>query len=295
MNRRSIDRPRSLDHAVQVGDETSTRIEPAVAHGERQQLHQQMSDPVAIIRIERLLGSAVGENRHRVGGHRVDPFEQQARDLLPQVVLEKSAVSSAKTKSFEAIAGKHVHTMAPPTQATFAGSPIQPYRCSPLDSEKTTGPSAPQARPRHEGALADGCPRWYRTVAGCVPHRRDRRRRVAAATAGLAREVLFSASAGGSETEAKLAMLRKASAAVVVWGVPSDHRQVMVTDGSYERMRRDALASLARVGIETSGVLADIAATSHREDQGTATSGRRRARGGADDFGGARAVSGRGD
>jgi hypothetical protein len=72
---------------------------------------------------------------------------------------------------------------------------------------------------------------------------------------------------GGFETEAKLASLRKATAGVVVWGVPSDHRQVMVTDGSYERMRNEALSSLAGVGLETGGLLADIASTPREGDK----------------------------
>src|SRR5713226_5691895 len=44
----------------------------------------------------------------------------------------------------------------------------------------------------------------------------------------------------GPETQAKLESLRKRHAAVVVWDVRSDHRQVMVTSGSYESMRAAA-------------------------------------------------------
>lgn len=74
--------------------------------------------------------------------------------------------------------------------------------------------------------------------------------------------------AGGPETEARLASLRRAAAAVVVWGLPSDHRQVMVTEGSYERMRDEALTTLAGVGIETRGVLADIVTAPRGDDKG---------------------------
>jgi len=63
----------------------------------------------------------------------------------------------------------------------------------------------------------------------------------------------------GPETQAKFETLRRQSAAVVVWGVPSDHRQVIVANRSYEAMRKEALAALANAGIETRGVLADIA------------------------------------
>jgi hypothetical protein len=58
---------------------------------------------------------------------------------------------------------------------------------------------------------------------------------------------------------AKLDSLRRRQAAVIVWGGRSEHRQVMVTAGSYESMRAEALASLASAGLETSSVWADIA------------------------------------
>ncbi|HEV8347685.1 MAG TPA: hypothetical protein VGQ16_13995 [Vicinamibacterales bacterium] len=71
----------------------------------------------------------------------------------------------------------------------------------------------------------------------------------------------------GPETRAKLETLRKRSAAVVVWGVPSDHRQVIVTNRSYEAMRREALVALTGAGIETRGVLADIAPAGDGKDR----------------------------
>ena len=43
--------------------------------------------------------------------------------------------------------------------------------------------------------------------------------------------------ATGPATQAHFASLRGRTAAVVVWGAESTHRQVMVTDGSYEAMR----------------------------------------------------------
>jgi hypothetical protein len=66
----------------------------------------------------------------------------------------------------------------------------------------------------------------------------------------------------GPETQARLNALRKRPAAVVVWGGQSEHRQVMVTAGSYESMREEALASLSAVGLQTSGMWADIAPAS---------------------------------
>ena len=63
----------------------------------------------------------------------------------------------------------------------------------------------------------------------------------------------------GPETRTRLNALRKRSAAVVVWGGRSELRQVMVTAGSYESMREEALASLSAVGLQTSGMWADIA------------------------------------
>jgi hypothetical protein len=53
----------------------------------------------------------------------------------------------------------------------------------------------------------------------------------------------------------------KRPAAIVVWGVPAVQRQVIVNDGPYDAMRREALAALSAEGIEIRGVLADIAET----------------------------------
>src|SRR5204863_9887883 len=64
------------------------------------------------------------------------------------------------------------------------------------------------------------------------------------------------------ETQARLNALRRRPAAVVVWGGRSEHRQVMVTAGSYESMREEALASLSAVGLQTNGMWADIAPAS---------------------------------
>jgi hypothetical protein len=63
----------------------------------------------------------------------------------------------------------------------------------------------------------------------------------------------------GPETRARLNALRRRPAAVVVWGGRSELRQVMVTAGSYESMREEALASLSAVGLPISGMWADIA------------------------------------
>jgi hypothetical protein len=56
-----------------------------------------------------------------------------------------------------------------------------------------------------------------------------------------------------------LQSLRGKAAAVVVWGTASEHRQVEVHIASYERMRAEALRTLADDGVPTRGVWADIA------------------------------------
>ncbi len=71
----------------------------------------------------------------------------------------------------------------------------------------------------------------------------------------------------GPETRAKLESLRGRPAAVVVWGGRSEHRQVMVTAGSYESMRAEALASLAAAGVSTTGVWADVAPASAKDQR----------------------------
>ena len=63
----------------------------------------------------------------------------------------------------------------------------------------------------------------------------------------------------GSETQAKLASLRERSAAVIVWGASSEHRQVMVTSRSHESMRAEAIDALTAAGLQTHGLLVDIA------------------------------------
>ena len=56
-----------------------------------------------------------------------------------------------------------------------------------------------------------------------------------------------------------LASLRGRTAAVVVWGVKSTHRQVMVTDGTYKAMRVEAVAALAGAGLRLPSAWSDIA------------------------------------
>ena len=65
----------------------------------------------------------------------------------------------------------------------------------------------------------------------------------------------------GPETDRRLASVGRHPAAVVVWGARSDHRQVVVSKGSYETMRAEAIASVSAAGVETSGAVADIAPT----------------------------------
>lgn len=68
--------------------------------------------------------------------------------------------------------------------------------------------------------------------------------------------------AAGPATHAHLASLRGRTAAVVVWGAESTHRQVMVTDGSYEAMRVEGVAALAGAGLRIRGAWSDIALAS---------------------------------
>lgn len=63
----------------------------------------------------------------------------------------------------------------------------------------------------------------------------------------------------GPETEQLFASIRRRPVTVVVWGARSDHRQVVVSKGSYEKMRGEALASARAAGVDPRGKLADIA------------------------------------
>ena len=71
----------------------------------------------------------------------------------------------------------------------------------------------------------------------------------------------------GPETRARLHSLRNQPAAVVVWGGRAEHRQVVVTAGSYESMRAEAMASLSAVNVQTSGMWADIAPASRVDER----------------------------
>jgi len=66
----------------------------------------------------------------------------------------------------------------------------------------------------------------------------------------------------GPETDRRLAALGRHPATVVVWGVRNDHRQVVVSNGSYDKMRTEALASARSAGVDTRGALADVATAS---------------------------------
>src|SRR5262249_12955681 len=63
----------------------------------------------------------------------------------------------------------------------------------------------------------------------------------------------------GPDTDSMLASLKGRAAAVIVWGAAAEHRQVVVTEGNYDSMRREAVASLAGLGVQTHAALADIA------------------------------------
>ena len=65
--------------------------------------------------------------------------------------------------------------------------------------------------------------------------------------------------ASAPETRDRLRSLRRRTAAAVVWTTASEHRQVVVTGGSYESMRAEALDALAAAGVQTQGIVADIA------------------------------------
>jgi hypothetical protein len=61
------------------------------------------------------------------------------------------------------------------------------------------------------------------------------------------------------EIREKLATLRGRKAAVVAWGLPSDHRHLIVTNGPKDRMRREAMTALRDAGITTRGMMSDVA------------------------------------
>src|SRR6185295_15581718 len=69
-----------------------------------------------------------------------------------------------------------------------------------------------------------------------------------------------------SADAATLALYKGLSAAVVIWGLQNDHRQAVVTVGSYARMRREAVSAARQAGVDTKQMLADIAPISATKD-----------------------------
>jgi hypothetical protein len=65
--------------------------------------------------------------------------------------------------------------------------------------------------------------------------------------------------AAGPEIGEALAALKGHSVALVLWGVRSEHRQVMVAAGSSEEMREEALTGARAAGLDALPVLADVA------------------------------------
>jgi hypothetical protein len=63
----------------------------------------------------------------------------------------------------------------------------------------------------------------------------------------------------GPDADSMFTSLKGRDAAVVVWGTPAEYRQAVVTAGTYEAMRREAVSALADAGANTSGALVDIA------------------------------------
>jgi len=77
--------------------------------------------------------------------------------------------------------------------------------------------------------------------------------------AGDSSVLSFATCRSSDDLDDALQSLRGKAAAVVVWGTASEHRQMEVHIASYERMRAEALRSLAGDGVPTRGVWADIA------------------------------------
>jgi hypothetical protein len=68
--------------------------------------------------------------------------------------------------------------------------------------------------------------------------------------------------ASGPQTREALEGLRRRRASVVVWSGRTVHRQVMVTNGTYESMRAEAMAAVFATGMLTNPVWADISVAS---------------------------------
>ncbi len=68
--------------------------------------------------------------------------------------------------------------------------------------------------------------------------------------------------------EATLAPYRRRHAAVVMWGLHGEHRQAVVTVGSYQRMRREAVNATRQAGVDTRQMVADIAPATTGKDGG---------------------------
>src|SRR4051812_36359819 len=54
-----------------------------------------------------------------------------------------------------------------------------------------------------------------------------------------------------ADAASALAPYRGQQATVIMWGLPSDHRQAVVNVGWYGRMRREAVSATRQAGIDT--------------------------------------------
>ena len=68
--------------------------------------------------------------------------------------------------------------------------------------------------------------------------------------------------------EATWAPYRRQRVAVVMWGLHGEHRQAVVTVGSYQRMRREAVNATREAGVDTRQMVADIAPATTAKDAG---------------------------
>jgi hypothetical protein len=74
--------------------------------------------------------------------------------------------------------------------------------------------------------------------------------------------IVRSYSQANAAEAASLAPFSRRHAAIVMWGLHGEHRQAIVTSGTYRQMRREAVAAARQAGIDIRQMLADISPVS---------------------------------
>ena len=121
---------------MKVRDESPARVDVAVAHGEGQQLRQTLTNPPAVVGVERLR-AAERKDGDRVGGNLVEPLGQPCGNLFAQIVLDARPVSAGEFRVVRIHGGSDMFPHLSGRKQAAAGSGKSVRRADPIESAST--------------------------------------------------------------------------------------------------------------------------------------------------------------